>query len=84
MIDLQAKEVLNGFNFFWCCLKFQWKNKKIFGYCWKYLKSDWLTSEGGFEWFFRVFFILLNPFIARKTEKLDVWDASDSTNFKHQ
>ena len=33
---------------------------------------------------FKGFFILLNPFIARKTEKVDVWDASDSTNFKHQ
>ena len=32
-------------------LKFQWKTKKILELCWNFLKSDWLTSLGGFEWF---------------------------------
>ena len=33
-------------------LNFQWKNSKIFGFCWNYLKSDWLSRLEGFEQFY--------------------------------
>ena len=35
------------------------ENQKI-GFCWNYLKCDWLTSLGGFEWFLILFLILFN------------------------
>ena len=34
------------------------KNQKVFGFCWNYLKSDWLTSLGGFEWLYFFWFCL--------------------------
>ena len=60
------------------------KIKKMFYFCWNCLKSEWLTSLGGFKWFLffyfffiLCFFILFNPFV----EKLDFWNSNNSTNF---
>ena len=64
-------------------LNFQWKTKKMFGFCWNCLKSDWLKRLGTFEWFL-ISLISFNPFSTGKILKLDFWDPNNSTNFKHQ
>ena len=33
---------------------------------------------------FSLLLILFNPLITEKVRKIDLWDASSSTNFKHQ
>ena len=47
-------------------LKFQWKTKKMLGICWNWLKSDWFTNLGGFEWFLIFFFISLTLSVPEK------------------
>ena len=49
------------------------------------LLEKWLTYKlRRFSMVFNFFLILFNPFITGKIEKLDFWDANNSTNFKHQ
>ena len=71
------------FKFFWFGLYFLLEKQKKLGICWNCLKSDWLTSLGGLEWFL-IFFILFNSFSLGKIGKLDFWDANNYARFKHQ
>ena len=50
-------------------VKFCVKNQKNVWLCWNCVKSDCLTSLGGFEWFLN--FFDFNTFNLGKCEKLD-------------
>ena len=65
-------------------LNFQWKSKKKYS---GFNKITWkvidLQSLEGFEWF-SVFFLMFNPSIKGKIEKLDFWEFSNFKKSKHQ
>ena len=50
----------------------------MFGFCWNCLKSDCLTSLGGYKWFLD-FLTLFNPSQPEKNEKFDFLDSDNPT-----
>ena len=51
-------------------LNFQWKTKKLFKFCLKFLNNDCLTSLGGFEWITNFFLVL--PFQKLKNSIFEI------------
>ena len=54
-------------------LKFDWKIKKLFSFCWNYLKSDYLTRLGDIEWFL-VFFLFCLTLSAQAKLKSSIFE----------
>ena len=57
-------------------VKFNWKTKKMFNFWWYFLKNDFVTSLGDFEWFllhFILFYFLfcLNLSVLEKVKKFN-------------